>query len=179
MLWFCVVSISIAMSSSSCHSADGGSVLLPPLNFQQVSSVAQLQQALEPLLLTQAKTGVFSVSISAVKRDDGSWTKSFSFFVGLRALPDQQLQALFKSGRVEPERMSVDQRASYDTWSEEQKETYSCLYSAVEQKSNVKQCRNVYNAWNKKKNTLPQVRERQCIRRAAERLHCGVWNVDV
>jgi len=125
-------------------------VLLPQLTFRDVSSVAKLHEALVPLLHGRVQPEMFSVLIPSVLREDGSSTKSFLFLVGLRKLPDTELQGLFSSGRVEPSCMSSEQRTTYEAWNEKERATYACLYSKAEWKENERQCHNVYSAqWTK------------------------------
>jgi hypothetical protein len=89
---------------------------------------------------------MFNVLIPSVQREDGFSTKSFLFTVGLRKLPDPRLQQLFPSGRVEPDCMSAEQRASYKAWDETTRALYACLYSEAEWGENEKLCHKVYSA---------------------------------
>lgn len=126
-------------------------VALPNLTLQDVSSKVALHEILEPLLLGRSQPRMFNAVVPSVQREDGSFTKSFLFLVGLRNLPSAELRRLFPSqeGRMELSAMSPTQRTAYDALDERGKALYACFYSKAEWAANEKQCHKVSTAWSK------------------------------
>ena len=128
--------------------------IMSRLTLDVVGRPTVLHCSLLPLL--HARTAPVRVRIPALRRVDGSWTKSFVFVVALREHPQERIRKLFPyrlpmNAAQLPLQLSAEQQEAYHAMSEADKQAYELMYTQEEWLANVHASRNIAKAISKSK----------------------------
>lgn len=125
-----------------------GHIQLPTnLTIKMAGSAPGLQELLLPLWRDNVDCAPCTVNIPPLLRADGSYSQPFPFYMTIRTHPNRKYRGIFPY-RVELEKMTLIQQTAYEGMDDEDKKSYTMMYSQEEWKESDKKCRNLYKAHN-------------------------------